>query len=268
MMENWQRYLESTLWTLPLFALIYTLAEVARPLNRNFQLMKRSEKPQDFFWLVSNELILPTLTDYLQRMLFFVLGLVAFIKIQDFFHFKPIHIENRFVLFLILFLLRDLMYYWTHWVIHNSWLWRFHMLHHSSVKIDWLSGFRGYWFDNIVFNVGVQIPFLFFEYDAQMIWIFVLIDTQMTYFIHTNTDFPLGPLRYIFNHPVVHHIHHMVECKYRGGQNFGAYLLIWDRVFGTFHEVSDLTKETYGLPEKLNYPKTILARALYPFKKH
>jgi sterol desaturase/sphingolipid hydroxylase (fatty acid hydroxylase superfamily) len=44
---------------------------------------------------------------------------------------------------------------------------------------------------------------------------------------------PLGPLDLVFNTPANHRVHHHLEGE--GQQrNFGAALIVWDRLFGTF----------------------------------
>lgn len=75
-----------------------------------------------------------------------------------------------------------------------------------------------------LFLVGVPAPVLF--------W-YVLPNTCLGLFDHSNVDVELGWLGYVFTAPRAHRIHHSLDMK-EGNSNFGSALVVWDILFGTF----------------------------------
>ena len=58
------------------------------------------------------------------------------------------------------------------------------------------------------------------------------------------------PIEFLFTTPSHHRVHHGVNLKYLD-KNYGEFLIIWDRMFGTFEEEQE--KVAYGI---LDHPKT------------
>ena len=65
-------------------------------------------------------------------------------------------------LFIAVFLI-DLVSYWRHRLMHTKWLWPIHAIHHSSIRLDWLSTERfhvfNYFITTIINTLVVQIMF-------------------------------------------------------------------------------------------------------------
>jgi hypothetical protein len=58
----------------------------------------------------------------------------------------------------------------------------------------------------------------------------------------------LGPLEWIFNTPSHHRVHHGIDPKYID-KNYAGMLIVWDRLFGTFHQEEE--EPTYGTVKPL-----------------
>jgi alkylglycerol monooxygenase len=61
--------------------------------------------------------------------------------------------------------------------------------------------------------------------------------------LHTEVVTHLGPLEYIINTPRQHRVHHG-KNRYCIDKNYGALIMIWDRVFGTYQAEEE--KITFG----------------------
>jgi hypothetical protein len=71
--------------------------------------------------------------------------------------------------------------------------------------------------------------------------------------VHTKLIDKMGWLEYIFVTPSHHRVHHASNPKYLD-KNMGMFLIIWDKMFGTFQpELSDKTYQPiqYGLTQPL-----------------
>src|SRR6266542_1575270 len=127
----------------------------------------------------------------------------------------------------------DLGMYWVHRSMHTRALWRFHRWHHSTLELNWLSGWRSSFF-HLVLN-GVPSTLMAWAFHVPRPWIIVLglsyVFEQL--FNHTNVDVNLGPLEWLLVTPRTHRLHHSVEPAHRDS-NFGFFLTIWDRMFGTY----------------------------------
>src|SRR5262249_25980213 len=56
-----------------------------------------------------------------------------------------------FLQFFLALLVADFAEYFIHLAFHKApFLWRFHAVHHSSTALDWLSGSRGHFFEDII----------------------------------------------------------------------------------------------------------------------
>ena len=77
------------------------------------------------------------------------------------------------------------------------------------------------------------------------------------FFIHTETIGKLGPLEWVFVTPSNHRVHHGSNPQYLD-KNLGMFLIIWDRIFGTYAKEEE--KVVYGLTSNINtkhIPKVI-----------
>ncbi|MFE2960049.1 sterol desaturase family protein [Nocardia tengchongensis] len=156
----------------------------------------------------------------------------------------------------------DFCYYWGHRADHRvRILWSAHSVHHSSEQFNLTTGIRmpflmpyATFLHNAAFMpvalIGVPPYIIFFWQFASSIY---------QWPIHTQRiGFLPAPIEYIFNTPSHHRVHHGADNPYLD-KNYGAVLIIWDRIFGTYAHES--TPVTYGLtknvgtfnPIKTNY---------------
>lgn len=151
-------------------------------------------------------------------------------------------IANPILYWVILLLFEDFMYYWLHRVDHYCRLfWATHFTHHSSSKFNLTVGFRS----------SVLEPLYRFIYFIPIAWLgFQPIDIVFIYsatqiwgiLVHTEKINKMGFLEHILVTPSHHRVHHGSNPKYLD-KNMGMFLIIWDKLFGTFQE--ELPAEKY-----------------------
>jgi len=164
-----------------------------------------------------------------------------------------IQFTNPVVYWVMLFVLIDFLYYWLHRFDHEIRLfWAVHVTHHSSSFMNFTVGFRSSVFQPLYrFFYFLPLPLLGFE---PLDILFVFAATQMWgIFVHTEMVRKMGWLEHVLVTPSHHRVHHASNPKYLD-KNMGMFLIIWDKLFGTFQaELPDSEYEPikYGLTRPL-----------------
>jgi sterol desaturase/sphingolipid hydroxylase (fatty acid hydroxylase superfamily) len=142
----------------------------------------------------------------------------------------------------------DLAEYLSHRASHERpLLWAMHAVHHSSPEYNLTLNFRlG------VLGPLTALPFHLLLAAAGMpVAMFaVLVPLQAAGMVLTHTRFPgtLGGLGLVLNAPAWHRVHHSAVQAHRD-RNYGAILIIWDRLLGTFTDGADVPPR-WGVDEE------------------
>ncbi len=151
------------------------------------------------------------------------------------------------VVWVAVFVLRDLVYYWVHRAEHRvRVLWASHMVHHSpetigfttAVRVPWMEAVYKPWF-------GLWVPLLGFH-PVAAIALDVLAATYAQLY-HTESVRRIPVLERIFVTPSAHRVHHGSNPEYID-KNFGATFIVWDRMFGTYEP--EVAPVRYGIGAK------------------
>ncbi len=147
----------------------------------------------------------------------------------------------------IALLLVDFMYYWDHRFSHRiRGLWAlYHSVHHSLTRppvfvFHWSIVFFSPWFYLPVILIGFN-PLLV----ASCLGFILAYQT----WIHTET---IGQLKWLdswLNTPANHRVHHGSQLKYHD-KNYGAVLMIWDRLFGSYQREQEAP--IYGITHPID----------------
>lgn len=133
-------------------------------------------------------------------------------------------------------LVLDLGLYTMHRASHSSdFLWRLHAIHHSPERLYWLNGGRRHPLSALVLaGPGLTVLFVL---GATPIAVGAWLSFMSVHlaFQHANLDYRLGPMRHLLGVAEMHRFHHKRDFE-DAQVNFGEVLLIWDRLFGTFHD--------------------------------
>jgi sterol desaturase/sphingolipid hydroxylase (fatty acid hydroxylase superfamily) len=141
----------------------------------------------------------------------------------------------------IAFVITDFLSYWIHRAYHRvPFLWSFHLMHHTSEQVDWLSTLRLHPISQMMDTALIAGLLLIAGLSLPAIIVANAIIGFSAVLTHANVPWTFGLLGRVFVSPVFHHWHH-ARHEPKGGldstANFGAALSIWDRIFGTsLHE--------------------------------
>lgn len=150
----------------------------------------------------------------------------------------------------VLVISEDFMFYWLHRVDHYCRLfWAVHVTHHSSEEFNFTVGFRSSVFQPLYrFIYFIPLTFLGFKGIDIM---FAYSATQIVgILVHTQTVRRLGWLEYLIVTPSHHRVHHGSNARYLD-KNMGMFLIVWDKLFGTFQAELDEEPVRYGLTTNL-----------------
>ena len=191
-------------------------------------------------------LLINSLLDLLFRAVY--IGILAHV-----FQYRLFEFMHPAVYWILLVLAEDFLYYWLHRFDHEvRFFWAVHVTHHSSEQMNFTVGFRS----------SVFQPLYRFLYFIPLAWvgfhpldiIFIYSATQIWgIFVHTELINKMGWLEYFLVTPSHHRVHHASNPKYLD-KNMGMFLIIWDKMFGTFQpelEEKEYQPVKYGLTKPL-----------------
>lgn len=168
--------------------------------------------------------------------------------------------------FIEILLLSDIAFYGWHRTAHAvPTLWRFHEVHHSSEKLDWMAGTRVHPVDQGLQAAVIAAPSVLLSFSPEPLLVYAMIYRCHAVFTHCNLRVSLGPLKWLFATPQYHHWHHADEPA-AFDHNFGGQLVIFDWLFGTLNLPADARMpRKYGLSEPI--PRDYLGQLAHPFRR-
>jgi sterol desaturase/sphingolipid hydroxylase (fatty acid hydroxylase superfamily) len=181
----------------------------------------------------------------------FLRGVCLFV-LDYFFRFHVADLSMHTAIYwTVLIVFEDFMFYWLHRVDHYCRLfWAVHVTHHSSEEFNLTVGFR---------SSVLQPLYRFIYFIPLALCGFKGIDIMFAYsatqifgiLVHTQTIGKLGFLEYIIVTPSHHRVHHGSNPRYLD-KNMGMFLIIWDRLFGTFQAEEETDPVRFGLTTNIN----------------
>jgi len=143
--------------------------------------------------------------------------------------------EGSAIPWLISFVVVDLVYYWWHRLSHEvNFLWAAHAVHHQSEDYNLAVALRQSVLTSFT-SLPFYYPMAFLGVPPLVYATMVAFSTLYQFWIHTELVGKLGWLERVLNTPSHHRVHHAVNPQYLD-KNYGAILIVWDRLFGTFVE--------------------------------
>lgn len=166
--------------------------------------------------------------------------------------------------FLEIMFLTDLVQYWFHRCFHQfPFLWKFHAVHHSAQRMDWIAGSRMHLFEVILLRAFTTLPMYVMGFSEGPLYAYIFFVYLLSVFIHSNLRIPFGFLGYIIATPKFHHWHHGIE-KEAIDKNFAIHFPVLDMMFGTFHMPEERWPAGYGIGGH-PVPKGFIRQFFYPF---
>lgn len=164
--------------------------------------------------------------------------------------FRLFTIDLNWWSFILLLLGVDFIFYWVHrWGHAINIMWAAHSPHHSAEEMNFMVALRA--------SVTQRFcSFLFFwplaliGFQPLHIYMMSGIHLFIAFLHHTEFIGKLGWFEKYFTTPSHHRVHHGVNFPYLD-KNFGEFLIIWDKMFGSFAEEKE--KVVYGI---YDHPKS------------
>ncbi len=144
--------------------------------------------------------------------------------------------------------------YWGHrWSHQLPPLWRFHAVHHSAPRVDWLVNTRAHPLDMAFVRLCGLVPMYALglaqpqagrlDFTPVLVG---LVATAWGFFIHANLRWRFGWLEQLVSTPAFHHWHHSNDGPSTRDKNYAAMLPWVDRLFGTYHLPAGRWPAAYG----------------------
>ncbi len=169
---------------------------------------------------------------------------------------------------LIFFIVLDFVQWFTHILLHKyAFLWKFHKVHHSVKEMGFAAHLRYHWMENVFYKplktFGVMI---LGGFEPEQAYIVHFLAIAIGHFNHSNIKITWGPLKYLFNNPVMHLYHHAYTLpKGTYGVNFGISLSLWDYIFKTSYIPEDSGDIELGFKGDEEFPKDFLGQVTHGF---
>ncbi len=164
------------------------------------------------------------------------------------------HLNGWTDIILSLIFLDFVTYIW-HMAYHRiPFLWRLHRVHHSDLDVDVTSASRFHLSEVALSSAFKMVVGLLWGPSAIALAVHEAALGLAAQFQHANIRIPEpweSIIRLLFVTPDMHHIHHSDRLK-ETNSNYSNLLSIWDRLFGTYTELTEHEKIIYGLKD---YPK-------------
>ncbi len=160
------------------------------------------------------------------------------------------HFEATALNVVLLFLGIDFLFYWFHRFGHRTNIgWAAHMPHHSTEEMNYAVALRASVTQRF-FSFFFYWPMALLGFKAQEVIAMVAFHLVLQLIPHTRVV-PRLPafISSWMNTPSHHRVHHARNDKYLD-KNYGGFLIIWDKLFGTFEPETE--ECSYGVTSPPN----------------
>ena len=248
-------------------------------LSRKLWLHKSAVLDYKYFlvsFLIKTLMILPVVVGINEVIIFtyeYLLDYYGYVKITLF-----SKTEVMFLFTLTLFVVSDFTRYWLHRLLHMiPFLWEFHKVHHSAKVLTPITFYRVHPVENLLFgfryalSIGIVSGLFMYLFGAFIgvveilganlfVYLFALAGSNLRH-SHIKLGYP-KIVENILISPYQHQLHHSVAYA---SKNFGGYLAIWDKVFGTHVHSQGLCIKKMGIETKSF--QTLTDILFVPFQK-
>lgn len=154
------------------------------------------------------------------------------------------------------------MHRWSH---RSARLWRLHAIHHSAERLYWMNGERRHPLSAVVMAGPGIVAVVVLGASSLVVSAWLALLSVHLAFQHANLDYTVGPLRHVLGVAEIHRWHHKREYEH-AQVNFGEFWMVWDHLFGTFHDrPNGVLAGEVGLRER-DVPPGYVAQIRWPFQ--
>ena len=245
--------LSHTALTLGLFVLIYAPLERLFPAHRQGAWRRESWLDLTFFlgqFLLWTVPVVAALTWFVQQSAALPLADVR----------AQVAAWPLWVQIFLVVILCDVGIYWAHrWSHSNRFLWRYHRVHHTAERLDFLAAYREHPIDNLFTRTVENVPAILLGFPLHLIAGFAMFRGLWAVYIHSNLALEPGPFRKLLGSPRLHHWHH--ERAHHARVNFANLSPLMDILFGTYYYPGHMPAR-YGLNQ--NVPRGYVDQLVLP----
>lgn len=254
-------------WGLFIISLLVWGMEIIFPWRKN-QSIIRKDFWLDAFYMYFNFFVFSIVISGFYKLInVFFLGINIEVTSLAIFNLEVFPVWLQLLLF---FIVLDFVQWFTHVLLHKfSFLWEFHKIHHSVKEMGFAAHLRYHWMENILYKplktIGVMLLGGFEPEQAFIVHFFAITIGHLN---HSNVKITWGPLKYIFNNPVMHLYHHAYTIpKDKFGVNFGISLSLWDYIFKTNYIPEESGTISLGFKGDQEVPTNFISQLFFGFKK-
>ena len=165
-----------------------------------------------------------------------------------------------FLYTIALFWVSDFTRYWLHRFLHTiPFLWEFHKVHHSAKVLTPITFYRVHPIENFLFGLRYSLSAgfvtgVFIYFFGAMIDIYMVFGVNVFLFLFStlganlrHSHVPFAYFSFIekwFMSPKQHQIHHSTK---HFNKNYGGFISIWDRFFGSLQLSNEVKVMKFGL---------------------
>lgn len=157
----------------------------------------------------------------------------------------------------------------AHWWSHrNDLLWRFHAVHHSVTRMYGFNGLVKHPVHQAVETTAGMLPLVLVGIPGDVAAAVAGLVVLQLLLQHSNVDYRVGKLGRWVALNEGHRLHHVARVP-DGDVNFGLFLLVWDRILGTFADPTGRSVEAdeLGLVGRPAYPARYVDQLREPFRQ-
>ena len=157
----------------------------------------------------------------------------------------------------------------AHWWSHRKdLLWRFHAVHHSVTRMYGFNGLVKHPVHQAVETTAGMLPLVLLGVPGDVAAAVAGLVVMQLLLQHSNVDYRVGKLGRWLALNEGHRLHHVARVP-DGDVNFGLFLLVWDRLLGTFADPTGRSVEAHelGLAGRPRYPVGYVDQLREPFRQ-
>ncbi|MDB5246943.1 MAG: fatty acid hydroxylase [Segetibacter sp.] len=201
----------------------------------------------------------------------FIVFLSDWTKVQGFGIIRWIDASLVASIIITIFVLDFFAGWFVHFIEHQfSFLWRFHIIHHTDNNVDVTTGLRHHPVESVLRGLFFLAGVLVAGAPMYAVMIFQTLLVLAVQFTHANISLPKWldqTLSYIIVSPNMHKVHHHYKQPFTDS-NYGAVFSIWDRAFRTFRKLEPKNIK-YGLDRYYynDQDENLVQLLKHPFKR-
>lgn len=131
-------------------------------------------------------------------------------------------------------LAHDFANYCNHRLLHTTWLWPVHAVHHSDPDVNGLTSHRIHFLEGLVMWISYTVLLTWLGLPENAIGIGAVFIALHNIYVHINVDWDHGPFRLLLASPRFHRWHH-ADIAEAHGKNLANVCPLFDWLFGTYY---------------------------------